>query len=153
MELRATADGARRSFAGLLLLVLILAAPAAAIWAGHLLWWPLAFPVLAVGLAVAAAAGRRTIGSWRALGTAAAAWAALGAGGFIALVVSVSNCAPELSDPWVVWVGMGVVYAGLGLWSLLTRHSVWGVPLAIMLSVSVGLTLVYTLPGTPTICD
>ena len=153
MEPRATAVGTRRSLAGLLLLALILAAPAAAIWVGHLLLWPVAIPVVAFGLGAAAVVGRGTIGSWRALGTTAAAWAALVVGGFVALVVSVNNCAPTLHDYWVVWVAMGVVYAGLGFWSLLARHSIWGVPLAILLSVTVGLTLIYSLPGTPTICD
>lgn len=153
MELRATADGTRRSLAGLLLLALILAAPAAAVWAAHLLSWPVAIPVLALGLGAAAIVGRGTIGSWRALGTTAVAWAALVVGGFIALVVELNHCAPDLSDPWVVWVGMGVVYAGTGFWSLRARHSTWGVPLAVVLSVSLGLILAYTLPGTPTVCD
>jgi hypothetical protein len=152
MELRATADGTRRSLASLLLLALVLAAPAAAIWVGHLLSWPVAIPVLALGLGTAAIVGRGTIGSWRALGTTAVAWAALVVGGFIAFVVEVNHCAPKLSDPWVIWVGMGVVYAGLGFSSMRPGHS-WGVPLAFVLSVSVGLILAYTLPGTPTFCD
>lgn len=140
-------------FADLALLAAIAGTPALAIWAAAASHSGFGLLTGLAGFAVVILIGRATIGLRLTVGVAGATWLAIVAAGFVAVVVLLTNCAPTLDDPWVPWIAMGIVYAGLGVWSLRIWRSVWGVPLASVVALSVGLLLVYTLPGTPGICD
>ena len=138
----------------LALLAALVATPTAAIWVGVATSSGLLGLLAGAGGAgVVFLIGRTTLGAKLTLSVASATWVALAIACFIALAVLLGNCAPNTSDPWAPWAGMGVVYVGLGLWSLRTGRSLWGLPLAVALAFAVGLALVFTLPGTPGVCD
>ena len=154
MEARAVS--AERSklapLADLGLLVCLAATPVLTLWAGSAVSGWAGLLVGAGGVATALLVGRVSLGTRLTVGLVVATWLTLAFCCYVALIVLLATCGADHSGPRAPLVGMGVVFAGLGLWSLRTRFR-WGVPLAVVLAFVVGLTLVFTLPGTPAVCD
>lgn len=69
----------------------------------------------------------------------------------VTLAFMIGSCTRP-TQPWAPFAAMGVVYFGLGMFSLEGRF-LWGLPLAVGLAFAAFLALALTLPSTPTLCD